>query len=579
MASRKPKDPKVTEDIQYANATPFRVLRTDGTEMPSEYSQYEKVEEGAKAIIEWQNKLGQALAAELIPGATGLFYLQEFPTHYHLRWYQAKEETKNQAKHYYLFGYPEESSTSKARKYYRSPNHFLPHLIWLISQSKDKGDCACEFCSGSKPITSKTTKMKIGSSSQQESWPAATTTNLAPTASAGNATTNIVVDISNIPAPKITSLAPIAKTKPPSHHSTMPQQPTLPDIQKPMLYQPQSPKTSPDVSLRAYTVHDHDSLFRAGEIVWYKYRNSWRLGMILISRASLTIFPFSHPLYPTREIIKEEADIRPFLAFSIPQINSALQEFKGRAISQIDWKSLQERFDTLTDPNRQEGLAIEATKLAASRVDQCYSTFNPIQSEQIYSVYGGVFLGAEKICIGEAVRIHLSREQRDQTLEKGMPVVMVIKRVIIMGREEGANLMFEGDLWKLQHVNLAQQQQAPNHSQLPTAMLGEKQFRDGFLKSRGWCVEWFLMSQGMSVNESAIRGRFYETQRLTPILNPSKFQEMLRQQNVDDIQTLLNNRADSGGPRVGRVRNRAQAVIGAVPNSVLGALNLEVMEE
>lgn len=71
MASRKAKDLKATDnEFQYANATAIQIWRSDGTEMPSEYSQYEKVEEGAKPIIEWQNKLGQALAAELMPAAS-----------------------------------------------------------------------------------------------------------------------------------------------------------------------------------------------------------------------------------------------------------------------------------------------------------------------------------------------------------------------------------------------------------------------------------------------------------------------------------------------------------------------------
>jgi hypothetical protein len=68
MAARKAKDAKAGEnEMQYASATPVQIWRSDGTEMPSEYDQYEKVEDGAKPIIEWQNKLGQALAAELMP--------------------------------------------------------------------------------------------------------------------------------------------------------------------------------------------------------------------------------------------------------------------------------------------------------------------------------------------------------------------------------------------------------------------------------------------------------------------------------------------------------------------------------
>ncbi|TGJ84152.1 hypothetical protein E0Z10_g4596 [Xylaria hypoxylon] len=575
MASRKPKELKAAEnEFQYANATAIQIWRSDGTEMPSEYSQYEKVEQGAKPIFEWQNKLGQALAAELLPEATGLYFLQEFPAHYHLRWYQAKEDKKkHQAKHYYLFGYPEDPGASKARKYYRSPNHFLPHLLWLIGESQDRGDCACEFCSGSKPITSKSAKPKPAPSTGPAAPPPATSA--PPPAPSNNVT---AASNANTPAlaNKNTTANPSAKPKSASRPSTASQPPPSHEVQTVAPYQ--ASEVTPNIPQRSYPVaYDHDALFRAGEVVWYKNNNSWRVGMILTSNPAFSIIPFSHPLYRTQEVIKEEADIRPFLAFSIPQINNGLQEFKGRALAQIDWQALQERFGTHTDASRREGLAIEATKLAALRVDQCYSTFNPIgESVQNYDVFGGIFLGAEKICVGEAVRIILPREQQEQASDKGMPIVMVVKRIFVS--REGGALMFEGSLWKLQHATLAQQPQTPNQVQLPTALRGEKEFRDGILQSRGWRVQWVLLNQNLSLNESAIRGRFYETRRLTPILNPAKYQEMLRQQHIDDIQTLLNNRADSNGPRVGRVLNRAQAVAGAVPTGVSASLGPDVME-
>ncbi|KAI1202318.1 hypothetical protein F5X97DRAFT_234797 [Nemania serpens] len=569
MTSRKTRDSKAAEtEFQYSNATSIQIWRSDGTEMPSEYSQYEKVENGSKPIIEWQNKLGQALAAELMPASTGLYFLQEFPDHYHLRWYQAKEDKrKHQAKHYYLFGYPEDPGASKARKYYRSPNHFLPHLLWLIGDSQDRGDCACEFCSGSKPITSKSAKAKPAPTTLQAPLPAVTS--VPSPASTINSNTTVSVHRNTTPSSN-------NKPKSTGRTSTATQQPTPHEAQTVAPYEASG--VTPSVLPRPYPIaHDHNVLFRAGEVVWYKNNNSWRVGMILASNLALSIIPFGHPLYQTQEVIKEETDVRPFLAYSIPQINHGLQEFRGQALAQIDWHALQERFGTHADASRREGLAIEATKLAATRVDQCYSTFNPIQEPgQNTTIFCGVFLGAEKICIGEAVRIQL-REQ-DQAPEKviGMPVVMVVQRIVIS--REGGLLIFEGSLWKLQHAKLTQPPQTPNQAQLPRAMLGEKEFRDSILRNHSWRVEWVLMKQSVSLDESVIRGRFYETQRLTPILNPAKYQQMLQSQHVDDIQTLLNNRGDSSGPRVGRVQNRAHAVAGAVPVGVPASLGPDVME-
>jgi len=296
------------------------------------------------------------------------------------------------------------------------------------------------------------------------------------------------------------------------------------------------------------------------------------------STHTLSIIPFGHPLYRTQEVTKEESDVRPFLAFSIPQIAPALQELKGRALAQINWESLQERFNVRSDPSRQEALAVEATKLAAARVDQCYSMFNAAHHGSManYDIFGGVFLGAEKICVGEPVRIKLPREQQEQSLEEGMPVVMVVRRILI-SRDSKA-LMFEGSLWRLQHAALTQPGPNQGQGQLPTAMLGEKEFRDGLLQESGWRVDWLLMNQNMMVSESTIRGRFYETRRLTPILNPAKFQDMLRTRQVPDIQTSLNNRGDSNGPSAGRVPTRAYAVAGAVPPGIPASLGPDVVE-
>ncbi|KAI0117694.1 hypothetical protein GGR51DRAFT_263150 [Nemania sp. FL0031] len=601
MASRKAKDAKAAEnDFQFANATPIQIWRSDGTEMPSEYSQYEKVEEGAKPIIEWQNKLGQALAAELMPGANGLYFLQEFPSHYHLRWYQAAKEDKkkHQAKHYYLFGYPEDPGASKARKYYRSPNHFLPHLLWLIGESQDRGDCACEFCSGSKPITSKSAKAKPVSSGGPTPLP--TTTNPLPTASTNitnNGTPmqkNIAANSNGRPRPMSRPSLPVQQpVQQPVQLQQPVQQPMQQPVQQPVQQrvrqsvqqptsreaQPVAPYQAPEAALstsqRPYPIaHDHDALFRSGEAVWYKNNNSWRVGMILTSSPSLSIIPFGHPLYPTQPVIKEEADIRPFLAFSIPLISPALQEFQGQALVNINWQALQDRFGTNVDATRREGLAIEATKLAATRVDQSYSTFNPIQeAAQHYDAFGGIFLGAEKICVGEAVRIKLPREQQEQLSE---PVTVVVKRILV--KREGGALVFEGSLWKLHPLPLSQQPRAANQAQLPRTMLREKEFRDNVFRDRGWCVEWELVNQNLTLDELSIRGRFYETGRLTPILNPVKYQDMLQRQQIDDIQTLLNNRGDSKGPPIGRVLNRAQAVAGAVPTNLLSSLGPDVIE-
>ncbi|KAI0390920.1 hypothetical protein F5Y17DRAFT_442585 [Xylariaceae sp. FL0594] len=594
MAARKARDSKGTEtDYQYTDATPICVSRSDGTEMPAEYNHYEKVEEGARPIIEWQNKLGQALAAELKPGVSGQFFLQDFPTHYHLRWYQAKDENKKtQPKHYYLFGYPEDSAR-QARKYFRSPNQFLPHLLWLAGESRDRGDCACEFCSGSKPITSKGAKVKAPSSAAQGS----SSTQGSSSAQGSSSTQGSSVAQGPAPVPAAADYMSSATRKSvqdkPASSSTKAASTSLGTASSTAQVPAPSSQASGTTN-RATTVsitgiaHDHDALFRAGEVVWLRNNSSWRVGMVLTSAPTLTIVPFGHPLYPTQEVTKAESEVRPFLAFSIPQIAPSLQEHKGRALADMDWEELVRRLNASDDPARREALAVEATKLAATRVDHCYSMFNFIRNDPAvnFDFFGGVFLGAEKLCVREPVRIKLSRDQMlEQPLAEGMPVVMIIERIMI--NNETLALLFEGSLWGLQQAKvneLTPENAGLGQGQLPTAMRGEKEFRDSLLWSRELRVDWVLLKRSVVMDAQGVRGRFYETRRLMPILDAAKFQEVLDSTRpshvpqIPDIQKSLNNQGDSSGPTVGRVPTRAYAVAGAVPSDIPASLGPDVVE-
>ncbi|KAI1265625.1 hypothetical protein F5Y18DRAFT_41288 [Xylariaceae sp. FL1019] len=557
MSRNKSQDSKIGgPESQHVQAIPIQVWRSDGSKAIN--VDYPEVAPDDRVVIEWQNKLGQALARELMPGSNHQYFLQEFPENYHLRFYQAPEKN---ARHYYLFGYPGTEKFAAKSKYFRSPYHFIPHLLWLAGDSQDRGDCHCDFCVGSKPTTSRQSKTTSASAPKALSTPA------------------VIPTTKPSPVPTVQQAAEVVSNTNPSpavHHSqSVAHQHVQSGAQLPLTHQiSQASNTARAAPVPAL---DDGALFRVGEAVWFKNNNSWRVGMIVDVSQGLSIIPFGHPLYPTQEVIKTEADVRPFLAFSIPKIADALAEVKGRPLAQINWHDLQQRFHIALDPSRAEALAIEATKLAATRVDQCYSTFNRKRdTSPEFELFGGIFLGAEKICAGEPVRIKVPREQQDPSWDTSLPVVLAVQNIRV-SKDQSRALTFEGAVWRLQHALLAQpaqQYQVP----LPTAMLREKEFRDGVLQSRGWRVDWVVANPSIVLAESAIRGRFYETQRLTPILNPAKYQEMIQQQHVEDIQTLLNNHGDSNGPQVGRVQSRALAVAGAVPTGTLSSLGADVSE-
>lgn len=68
-------------------------------------------------------------------------------------------------------------------------------------------------------------------------------------------------------------------------------------------------------------------LFREGEVVWYKNNNAWRIGLVLElvvadgtpnSQSTCFVKPLAHSALQLETVLKIEADMRPFLAFSVP---------------------------------------------------------------------------------------------------------------------------------------------------------------------------------------------------------------------------------------------------------------------
>ncbi|KAI0010961.1 hypothetical protein F4779DRAFT_575355 [Xylariaceae sp. FL0662B] len=592
MASRKTAKPPPAGNENGDQKHEFMVTNSDGqkfeeSEFPDDHRRL-----APEGEAYWRSKLGEMLRNQFYPGTDLPFDLVALPEHYHLR---ARSRSTNVARQdFFLYGYPRsEGEVREAAKggkkpilkCYRSPADFFPHLLWLLIGTNDRKQCSCDLCRAA--YLPQETAQKPGIPNPIESKLSSTSPSAAHTGSPP------LSAITNKTAAKKAGPTAMSTAKPKSTSSPTTRKVTpVPPPEVPNRAQPSpvassliAPAPVPTTNV-LQPQNDESVLFKVGEVVWYKNNNTWRIGIILkVVPADPTtssfpknlIGPLAHPYLPTSNVVKLDPDMRPFLAFSVPSVNPTLQYLCDQPMESIDWQTVQAQLAG-EDQHKREVLGLEASKIAASRVDHSYSLFNPasnLQDTAVRQNFGGVFLGAEKVGIYEAVRVRLEPQEENPTWNKQLPVVMALKEIFIERSEDGERLFFRGDIWRLEET--ASPDHLPNQDQLPLAMRREKAFRDEVKRSYGTHSNWVLVSNNAQKGEASIRGRFYESQKLGPILHDA-WDKMLQAGHIPDIQASLNNRFDSRGPYIGRRKSRAATVLGAVPPNFILPVGPGVIE-
>ncbi|CAG7564804.1 unnamed protein product [Fusarium equiseti] len=584
---------KKTKDIAAAEKTP----RTK--------PQMVRLAEDDPRFTEWKVKLGILLKQELCPNPDeGNPWLVNFPRGY---WLYEK------SKHLWVSGYPIKV------KLFKSPQEFAVHLIWLLSTSMDYRDCCCAHCNAANILKGgvsaddgliitheppKVDKMpprvtpvplppmpgqvpqKSGNavprSVSAQSTPAATAQNSpAPTPISTAATTvqqfqqppqarpqEHVIQPQPQPQPQPQQLQP--QTQPHPHHQQPPppqiqQAQTQPQVQQQIQQQPphlaQAQQQPIQWSLRS------SILFRSGELVWYQNGSTWRLGVIASSsNGQHEVMPISHGAIQQNNVTKTDGDMRPFYAFTVPPV--ALPELKEKAFDGISWESL---IQSTVDGNKRELIALDASKMAAVKIDYSYSLWSRhIEDPKSKTItYYGCFFGAERVELGDAMRL------KTLPAELNIPAeACVLGLLFIYTRKDvpGA-VFFRGHIYQLvpeNHPNIVRDEH------LPVALRSESQWRRSVGAQR-WC--YALVKENVVFKEQSIRGRFYPTHRLMPILNPAEFQSSIEQRRVDEQYAHLNNRMDGAGRYLGRKINRLDTLGASVAHTARISLESFIKEE
>ena len=467
----------------------------------------------------------------------------------------------NERQDAYLYGHP-----LGRKKRFRSPADFFPHLLWLCTdETGDPDNCTCKICAPDElqpedklPKSKEAKKQAIKTEPVKQE----------PVSSGKH-------PIVEIPARRPSSQQSQAPGLKPSPSPA-------PIANRPSL-QP-TPLPPPRTIDQQIDAQYNQFMFRAGEVVWFNRGQAWGLGFITrryalsspehqVTRRYM-VQPLSHPLgssQSTTTTLEGDEMLRPWLAWSVPPFTCSKLNEMSVTYETADWNGIyQKRYG--------DGDAeVDGSILAAKGVDDTYTPLQPLRkaapqpgAEETY--WNGMYLGAEKIWVGEPVRLRIG---------SGLDI-MVITEIVEKARPAygGSPLpkavYVTGDIYTLATVQ--EKQPPPNNNQLPARLVEDLRFRNSLSgPSKGSVSYWKLMSAQSRLDLAMIKGRWYEASLLLPMIQGPQFSESVRRGEINDASLLMNGRGDcnSGGNgmksgSVGmRKTDRKEALGRAVPVTMM----------
>ncbi|KAL2153385.1 hypothetical protein VTH82DRAFT_4540 [Thermothelomyces myriococcoides] len=519
------------------------------------------------------------------------YKLAGFPKGYELRCAVRKDGGRD----YYLYGHP---LGPKAN--YRTPGEFALHALWLVSDSTDNSQCPCDLCP------------KYVERAKAERERSFATTFPPPSSSTAVPTSR--------PATTAPPTAAPGNPPPAQQQFTQQQQPQQPPVQQPFTQQQQqqqhpaqqqfAQQQQPQPQPSPPGTTSWTNVFRVGELVWYRH-TAWRLGVILAitpkpgiplqpgapdTSYHFTLAPLGHALLEQPSLVKDCQAMRPFLTFSVP--HTSMEELRDKTFDTVNWEALYTRISQDPDPNQREinrqMLGLEASKMGARAINDTFSTFDlraqgtTADGTLHVQHYGGVYLGAEMVRVGDPIRIVTlpsGSPSQQATVPPDANLVMLVTEIQVLtptsltsdGRG-AATLQFKGDVYRAVRLSTAHPPPpgtVPSGEALGPAFAEELATRNAIDKESGnpdggnaeGAVRWSWVQVGAQVlrGEQNVQGRFYVTERLMSIIDPAKWQEWVQRGQLEEAPAYLNNRGHSGGGqylgrRMGRMATLGKAV-------------------
>ena len=298
------------------------------------------------------------------------------------------------------------------------------------------------------------------------------------------------------------------------------------------------------------------SIFRPGELVWYDKASAVGLAVI-VSRnlvfqqpgsegAEYSLQPLSHPFsYPPAVHKQDESKLKPWLAFTVPPYFHTYLRGKTVSYAEVNWR------DVLTGKHGSGDAEADASMMAAKGINSSYTLIDPLPADPttMKAMYGGIYLGCEKVWVGEAVRLK----------NLGGRSIMIVS--MISDGAEGVKI--SGKVFSYQSGPVGQ---ISAHPSLPVRVQDDLNYRNERSRKLGRASYWIPQGGQATVSLADITGRWYESRRLIPIiLGQDNFAKQHNSGNVGDVGDSLNARGQSANGAMVRAPDRLAAFGKSIP--------------
>lgn len=420
----------------------------------------------------------------------------------------------NERQDAYLYGHP-----MGRKKRFRSPAEFFPHLLWLVTdESGNQDNCSCKLCCPEeidepkkeevvqKTAATRTEPPQEAKPPQQQKMP------LPPvTRTPSNSSSKVAIVTPN-PLPRFRSMEQKADATP-----------------QRMLYRP-------------------------GELVWYQRGPAWGLGVIVkrdTKSSQYTVHAVSHPFRKSEITSTSQPSILPWLAWSPPPLTiqslnpSPANGQRVYSYESVDWNAVLEGRYGDGDPD------VDGSILAAKGVESTVMPFQQTSSAPHETHYNGIFIGAEKIWVGDALRMRHSQFPSD---------ILVLHDIIEQPNKTDASrphILLVGDTYHWRVIQLEPNYVPSDGLSLPSRVREDLTFRNRITlanrdPSRRFSCYWRLDRKGAHLTIGDVKGRWYESGALMPLLQPKEFRaNQERGTDIQDINLSMNGLGDCNKPPPG----------------------------
>ncbi|EWC48462.1 hypothetical protein DRE_02231 [Drechslerella stenobrocha 248] len=310
---------------------------------------------------------------------------------------------------------------------------------------------------------------------------------------------------------------------------------------------PQEP-TSAQLSLSAYTslmqkdILPTSGLYRPGEMVWANPNDTYPVICVIANRKMIgqeliyELIPLKSPRVANRSaLLLSQNRLRPWLSYTPP--DPLQPSISGRKY-QVQWDEINWQEWTHQDAELHDASIIASIRIA------CNIGIIAATKETGEGIIPCLWLGAEKIWRNGEVRV-MTPEFEGQ---KGMDV-LVIKNIT----RDTKNLYLQGNIY-----SKVLQYQPPTNQGFPDPPPTPRMLADAAAMN----CSWHLKYQNVQINATEIKGRWYPTSVLRPIINPAAEPP---DNSFYDVSGLLNNNTDipsqSGGWKIS-MGDRGEHILG-----------------